>query len=266
MLPIGATAGPVAAGGASEARALRASKNAEVQPEGRRAVVDLRDASRGRRRPLVRHAVETNLREPTAVDGGLAFACDYGGVRIGKVTGIDASGRGSTAACIGTAPAFGSRCRRRSSTAPNTRSLLDPVLGATVALGNISAVDTEPDAAYDELTDQWLVTFVENVSATDVRWAVQFVSNATGLPIPLGFLVGNSGLTSKPASRESPHVSRVRHRCRRPSPTRSPRIFVQLLLMQINSVGAISFQAPHSSCRYRLRTPPRTSVCASTCR
>ncbi|HEX5054815.1 MAG TPA: transposase [Planctomycetota bacterium] len=170
-LAVNASPSPVArALVASCARAEGVEERFDVQPDGVELTWTFAARPAGEGDLVVRYAVHTSLGEPTAVDGGLLFACDHGGVRIGRVTGVDARGRrvGGAVQWDGSGVAFSLPASFVDGAAYPI--VLDPTMGTTFTVnGSITGIDSDPDAAYDATTDRWLVVWLKTFSATDVR-------------------------------------------------------------------------------------------------
>ncbi|HEX5053649.1 MAG TPA: hypothetical protein VFZ65_17855 [Planctomycetota bacterium] len=170
---------------ASYARASGVEERFDVQPDGVELSWTFAERPFGEGDLVVHYAIETSLGEPSAIDGGLLFAGEYGGVRIGKVTGMDARGRGvdGRVGCDGRSVVFSLPAQFVDSAAyPIT---LDPLLGTSLIVGSIGGPSTPPDAAYDATTERWLVVWQRSFSASAQDPMAQLVSSTGTLIGPL---------------------------------------------------------------------------------
>ena len=134
---------------------------------------------------LVRYAVASDLGEPHAVASGLRFGDELGGVHIGAVTGIDASGASIAGGLhwrdggleLSLPAAFVDRAAYP--------LVLDPLIGTAIALSTGTFTDGDPDAAYAASTGRFLVVWRRTFSAVDSDVRGQFVR-------PNGQLVGST--------------------------------------------------------------------------
>jgi hypothetical protein len=148
---------------------------------------------------IVRYAVDTTMPGPVAVEGGgIGFGLQgVGGVTIGAVTGVDATGRAVAGAL---------RCRRGVLEMSLPASfvdgaayplVLDPVIGTTFDIwGGATYADAQPDCSYAKNEDRYLVTFLRSFSGTDVRVRGQLVDR-TGALFQGVIWITNSGLSSR---------------------------------------------------------------------
>ncbi len=135
---------------------------------------------------VVRYDVDTSLPAPRPDAGGLVFtAPELGGVRIGDVTGIDASGAradGDVRWVDGALELSLPAAFVADATYP---LVLDPLIGGVFDVSAGANDDTEPDAAYDATTNRWLVVWRRVFSATTAEPRGQLVTNS-------GVLSGNT--------------------------------------------------------------------------
>ncbi|HEX5051205.1 MAG TPA: hypothetical protein VFZ65_05500, partial [Planctomycetota bacterium] len=165
-------------------RAAGVEERFDVQPDGVELTWTFAARPAGDGDLVVRYAVHTSLGEPTAADGRLTFVGEYGGVHIDKVSGVDASGRrvDGSMQWDGSGVRFSLPAGFVDGAAYPI--VLDPLIGASIALGTNGGSNTQPDAAYDATTDRWLVVWQRNFSATSHDPIAQLVTNAGVLSGP----------------------------------------------------------------------------------
>ncbi len=170
----------------------------EVRPEG----VELTwrfDRPLGSDGDLVVHyAVDTSFAAPMASSTGLDFRGEHGGVHVGAVTGIDATGRacpGSLAWIDGGVAMSLPAAFVNSATWP---IVLDPLLGTTfpVSVG-LTYADGEPDIVRSGGGASYLIVWERTFSATNVEIRGQRV-DAFGSLFSSTIFFGSNGVASSP--------------------------------------------------------------------
>ncbi len=146
---------------------------------------------------VVRYDVATDLGAPQVRDGGLSFTNDFGGVRIGGVTGIDADG----ARVPGTLRWIDGGIELALPAAFVDQAayplVLDPLIGSLIGVASgLTFADGEPDAAYDGSTGVFLVVWNRTFAADDVDVRGRVVSLTGALGGLLSF--GSSSIASPP--------------------------------------------------------------------
>ncbi|MEM9380896.1 MAG: hypothetical protein AAGB93_13165 [Planctomycetota bacterium] len=108
----------------------------------------------------------------------LRFANDRGGVRYGEAIVLDDAGRRADVESRWTGNAIELVVPATFVNQANGPLLVDPILSTTVIDG-FDAELTEPDVAYDEVDDKYLVVYSERFSGSDSDVFSQFVDGAT---------------------------------------------------------------------------------------
>jgi hypothetical protein len=146
---------------------------------------------------LVRYAVVGDLGEPQVTTSGLRFGDELGGVQIGGVTGIDASG-------ASVAGGLHWRDGGLELSLPATfvdravyPLVLDPVIGTAIGVSTGSFDDGDPDAAYAASTGRFLVVWRRTFSAVDSDVRGQFV-RPNGQLVGGTIFFGSSGTVTPP--------------------------------------------------------------------
>ena len=147
---------------------------------------------------VVRYAIDTSLPAPTAVDGGLVFAHpEFGGVKIGGVTGIDARGAKVAGGMRYLAGALELSLPGPFVATATYPIVLDPLIGTAFGVSaGLTYADAQPDVANDAATNRFLVVWQRTFSATNTDVRGQLVS---GLGLAGGTIFfGSSGVASRP--------------------------------------------------------------------
>jgi hypothetical protein len=124
---------------------------------------------------VVALGLDSTFGEPTpTADGGLEFLLDgVGGVRIGAVTGIDADGDQAAGSLEFRDGQLFLRLPGSFVDSADYPMVLDPLVGSVLSVAPDSIFgstdDLRPDAAFDASTDQYLVVWERQVSATESR-------------------------------------------------------------------------------------------------
>lgn len=168
----------------------------DVRPDGIEQSFEFARRPAGRGDLVVALRVTTDL-VPGATDGdGIRFErLGAGGVAIGAVTGIDASGARAAGSLrlvddlleLSLPAAFVDTAAY-----PLT---LDPMIGSSVTLGNgTPGIDRQPSVAFDDATQRYLLVWNSELSTTNAEVWAQFVT-VIGNPIGNPILVDANGRT-----------------------------------------------------------------------
>jgi hypothetical protein len=151
----------------------------------------------GRGDLVVHYAVTKSLPAPLAIDGGLRFGDELGGVQIGGVTGIDANGRRTAGTVrwvdetleLALPDAFVEHAAYP--------LVLDPLIGTSLGVATGTFADGDPDAAYDAANGRFLVVWRRTFSATDADVRGQFV-RPNGQFVGTTIFLGSNGTVTPP--------------------------------------------------------------------
>ena len=148
---------------------------------------------------VVRYALGATLPAPRPTpDGGMELVLpNVGGVHIGGVTGIDANGvevRGRLS--------YGDGWLEMSLPSDFVDEarlplVLDPIIGTSRLVTPLISVSSQPEVAYDETTDRFLIVYQVPISSSNADLRAQLV-NASGQPFGQSLLLQSNGIASQP--------------------------------------------------------------------
>ena len=155
---------------------------------------------------VVRGRLATELTPLPTAAGGLFFArhglVDLGGVRVGAVTGIDASGSSVSGTVRTVDGALELVLPAEFVAQAELPILVDPLIGGEFVISNVSSDTQQPDVAYEASSDNYLAVWEIAFSSTDVNVRGRLIDSA-------GAFVGGIMALATADMTIQPHVASV---------------------------------------------------------
>lgn len=168
-----------------------ATERYDVRPDGVELSIVIAAPLGGDGDLIVRGSLHSTSPAATQPDGTLLCSDGrFGGVHIGRVTGVDASGR----QCAGSMRCVDGELELRLPAAfvaaANYPLVLDPLIGTAFVAGSALADDGEVDAAYDDTNDTYLVVWSRTSAVHDADiWGQRVDANGNLIGSPLALVV-----------------------------------------------------------------------------